>query len=52
MFLVVGLIERRGGTTSLERLGGLAKLAPGLAILFFIPAMNLAGIPPLSGFLG
>jgi Formate hydrogenlyase subunit 3/Multisubunit Na+/H+ antiporter, MnhD subunit len=52
LFLVVGLIERRGGTTSLDRLGGLAKLAPGLAILFFIPAMNLAGIPPLSGFLG
>lgn len=52
LFLVVGLIERRTGTTSLDRLGGLATLAPGLAILFFVPAMNLAGIPPLSGFLG
>ena len=52
LFLVVGLVERRGGTTSLDRLGGLAKLAPGLAILFFIPAMNLSGIPPMSGFLG
>jgi len=52
LFLVVGLVELRGGSTSLDRLGGLAKLAPGLAILFFIPAMNLAGIPPLSGFLG
>ncbi|MDM8085908.1 Na+/H+ antiporter subunit D [Cellulomonas cellasea] len=52
LFLVVGLIERRGGSTSLDRLGGLAKLAPVLAILFFIPAMNLSGIPPLSGFLG
>lgn len=52
LFLVVGLVERRGGTTSLDRLGGLATLAPGLAILFFVPAMNLAGIPPLSGFLG
>ncbi|MDR7384135.1 Na+/H+ antiporter subunit D [Promicromonospora iranensis] len=52
LFLVVGLVERRSGTTSLDRLGGLATLAPGLAILFFVPAMNLAGIPPLSGFLG
>jgi len=52
LFLVAGLIERRGGTTSLDRLGGLAKLAPLLAIMFFIPAMNLSGIPPLSGFLG
>lgn len=52
LFLVAGLVERRSGTTSLERLGGLAKLAPALAIVFFIPAMNLAGIPPMSGFLG
>jgi multicomponent Na+:H+ antiporter subunit D len=52
LFLVVGLVERRGGSTSLDRLGGLARLAPGLAVLFFVPAMNLAGIPPLSGFLG
>src|SRR5690554_4003565 len=52
LFLGAGLIEHRGGTTSLDRLGGLAKLAPGLAIIFFVPAMNLSGIPPMSGFLG
>jgi len=52
LFLVAGLIERRGGTTSLARLGSLARLAPVLAALYFIPAMNLAGIPPFSGFLG
>jgi len=52
LFLVVGLIERRAGSTSLLRLGGLARLSPILAILFFLPAMNLAGIPPMSGFLG
>lgn len=52
LFLVAGLVERHSGTTSLEQLGGLARLAPGLAILFFVPAMNLAGIPPFSGFLG
>ena len=52
LFLVVGLIERRAGSTALLRLGGLARLAPVLGILFFVPAMNLAGIPPMSGFLG
>ncbi|MEA5457217.1 Na+/H+ antiporter subunit D [Sinomonas sp. JGH33] len=52
LFLVAGLIERRAGSASIDRLGGLAKLSPLLALLYFIPAMNLAGIPPLSGFLG
>nr|WP_180218109.1 Na+/H+ antiporter subunit D [Streptomyces albus] len=52
LFLVAGLVERRSGTTDLLSLGGLARLSPLLAVLFFVPAMNLAGIPPLSGFLG
>lgn len=52
LFLVTGLIERRAGTANVDRLGGLAKISPVLAILFFIPAMNLAGIPPFSGFVG
>jgi len=50
LFLVAGLIERVGAATSLDRLGGLAKVAPVLGVLFFVPAMNLAGIPPFSGF--
>ncbi|MGZ6791691.1 MAG: Na+/H+ antiporter subunit D, partial [Mycobacteriales bacterium] len=45
LFLVAGLIERQGGTTSVERLGGLAASAPLLAVLFFVPAINLAGVP-------
>ncbi|MGH9250301.1 MAG: Na+/H+ antiporter subunit D, partial [Acidimicrobiales bacterium] len=52
LFLVAGLVERRGGSTSLNQLGGLAKASPVLGVLFFVPAMNLAGIPPFSGFLG
>jgi multicomponent Na+:H+ antiporter subunit D len=52
LFLTTGLIERRGGSTNLDDLGGLIRIAPLLAVLFFIPAMNLGGIPPLSGFLG
>jgi multicomponent Na+:H+ antiporter subunit D len=52
LFLVTGLIETRGGSTSLNKLGGLAAASPVLGVLFFVPAMNLAGIPPLSGFIG
>lgn len=52
LFLVAGLIERRGGSTNTERLGGMARLAPVLAVLYMLPALNLGGIPPFSGFLG
>ena len=52
LFLTTGLIERFGGSTSITRLGGLRRASPLLAILFFVPAMNLGGIPPFSGFLG
>ncbi|HEY5856119.1 MAG TPA: Na+/H+ antiporter subunit D [Aldersonia sp.] len=51
LFLVVGLIERQAGSSSLRRLGGLAA-SPVLAIVFLIPALNLGGIPPFSGFIG
>ena len=52
LFLVVGLVERQAGTSSLRRLGSLIYSAPLIAILYFIPAINLGGIPPFSGFLG
>ncbi|MCP1388216.1 Na+/H+ antiporter subunit D [Corynebacterium sp. TA-R-1] len=52
LFLVVGLIERQAGSAQLRRLGSLIYSAPLIAILYFIPALNLGGIPPLSGFLG
>ncbi|MCG5465959.1 Na+/H+ antiporter subunit D [Micromonospora sp. NPDC053740] len=52
LFLVAGLVEERAGSTDLRRIGGLARVAPLLGVLFFIPAMNLAGVPPFSGFLG
>jgi multicomponent Na+:H+ antiporter subunit D len=52
LFLVVGLIERQAGASSLRRLGGLGAASPLLALLFLIPALNLAGIPPFSGFIG
>jgi len=52
LFLVVGLIERQAGASTLQRLGGLAAASPLLAFVFIIPALNLGGIPPFSGFIG
>ncbi|MDU0479002.1 Na+/H+ antiporter subunit D [Staphylococcus chromogenes] len=52
LFLVVGLIERQAGSSSLRRLGSLAYVSPLLAVLYLVPALNLGGIPPFSGFLG
>ena len=50
LFLVSGVVEYLGKTAVLKKLGGLYRSQPALAILFLIPAMSLAGIPPLSGF--
>lgn len=51
LFLVEGIIERNTGSSSLDDVSGLARKSPLLAVLFLIPAMSLAGFPPLSGFL-
>lgn len=50
LFLVAGLMERREGTSSMLLSGGLQHVAPLLAVLYLVPALSLAGIPPLSGF--
>lgn len=52
LFLAVGLVERRAGSTSILKVKGLMKAAPVLAVLYFIPAINLGGLPPFSGFIG
>ncbi|MFL1463985.1 proton-conducting transporter membrane subunit [Roseococcus sp. DSY-14] len=50
LFLVAGAIRRAGGSFSLAALGGLWRRDPWLGIMFAIPALSLAGLPPLSGF--
>jgi multicomponent Na+:H+ antiporter subunit D len=50
LFLVGGLIEHTGGSSRLARLGGMVSTAPVVAVLFLLPALSLAGIPPFSGF--
>jgi multicomponent Na+:H+ antiporter subunit D len=50
LFLVSGLVYRLRGSYALKDLGGVYRDYPGLAALFMIAALALAGIPPLSGF--
>ena len=50
LFLVAGVARRLTGSMELKKIGGLYKSSPLLAVLFLIPALSLAGIPPLSGF--
>ena len=51
-FLVAGYVHRQKGTLDLKTLGDFYKQHPLWAIFFFISAFSLAGLPPLSGFIG
>jgi multicomponent Na+:H+ antiporter subunit D len=48
--MAAGIIQRLGGADGLDRLHGFYLREPWIAVLFFIAAMSLAGVPPLSGF--
>lgn len=50
LFLIGGIAARLSGSERLAAMGGLYARVPWLAILFAVPALSLAGIPPLSGF--
>lgn len=52
LFLIGGVAQRLLGSYELKKMGGLYKSYPLLGMLFLIPALSLAGIPPLSGFWG
>lgn len=52
LFFFAGATEHVSGTSHLKKMSGLLKTHPYLGWLFFISAISLAGIPPLSGFFG
>lgn len=52
LFLVGGIAERITGTQELKKMGGLLNVAPGVAGLFLVAGLSIAGIPPFTGFAG
>jgi formate hydrogenlyase subunit 3/multisubunit Na+/H+ antiporter MnhD subunit len=50
LFLGAGAVEKRAGTTELDKLGGLAKLMPVTFVTMAITAFSISGVPPFNGF--
>lgn len=52
MFMVAGTVAHHAGTRDLDRLGGLARSMPWTAGAAALGTLAMAGLPPMSGFVG
>jgi multicomponent Na+:H+ antiporter subunit D len=52
LYLVSGVLLRLRRTTDMAGLGGMYRDQPVFALVAMVPLFSLAGVPPLSGFLG
>ena len=50
LFLVEGIVEKETGASSFDEVSGLARRSGFFALVFLVPALSLAGLPPFSGF--
>jgi NADH-quinone oxidoreductase subunit M len=52
LFLVLGFVGLRLGTTEIARMGGIAKAMPLMAAVFLVITFGSVGLPGLNGFVG
>lgn len=52
LFLLGGLIAAAAGSVRLREMGGMIAKHPLLGWMFFVTALSVVGVPPLSGFVG
>ena len=50
LFFSAGAVEKRTGTTDLDKLGGLVRLMPVTFMTFLIASLAICGVPPFNGF--
>jgi len=50
-FALVGLVYEKAHTRDIDAMGGLAKIAPGLAVAFTIAGLSSVGLPGTGGFI-
>ncbi len=52
LFLLVGMIQDRRGTTDMGEFGGLARVVPAFSIVFVLAILSTIGLPGTNGFIG
>jgi len=50
LFLSGGAVEKKAGTSNLEKMGGFAKAMPITFVTFLIASFAISGVPPFNGF--
>lgn len=50
LFLVVGTIDHNTGTRNIDKLGGMSRYMPVMAVIVIISALSMAGMFPFFGF--
>jgi len=50
LFLSGGAVEKKTGTSDLDKLGGVSKIMPITFIAFLVASLAISGVPPFNGF--